>query len=320
MSNVTDTRRACEATSTSWAGRKTDNKIHICVHLFKQTPPGNWKNRVHVEYVWISPYSFEHTEWFFESKWNKNGKWNVVSCLVYAHSPMKYVFKTKKNKCLPAGVIDVNFSASSCVGDALLLLAVLCGVNGGNELPCESMLARTVVGAVAVTRVPQKLKSNLLPDKRASRSRRHFSLSMCTWETWAKEKKHTNRTETLKKCGNVFTIIIVILSRNILIKLEMWLFFPTETKSHAVHKYRMFGEKDTGKTHSNSFKQLECESILGRRSPVEWKEMWVARSCLILIITWIFFDTWIIRCDGDMIEAAQIQIDSTKFIRSNTFF
>lgn len=74
----------------------------------------------------------------------------------------------------------MNFSASSCIGDALLLLLLLCGVNGGNELPCESIV-RTVFGIWVETRgPPQKFKSNLLPDKRVSRSRRHFSLSICT--------------------------------------------------------------------------------------------------------------------------------------------
>lgn len=128
---------------------------------------------------------------------------------MYEHYDSRCVWVcSHKYKSLPVGVIDVNFSASSCVGDTLLLLPVLCGVNGGNELPCESMVARTAVDAVAATRVPQKLKSNLLPDKRASRSRRHFSLSMCTCEG--------------KKTRNVF--IIIILSRNVLIKLEIFWF------------------------------------------------------------------------------------------------
>lgn len=78
--------------------------------------------------------------------------------------------KINQNRILPAGV-----NGSSCIGDELLLL---CGVSGGNELPCESMVG--MAGAVAATRGPQKLKSNLLPDNLASRSRRHFSLSMCT--------------------------------------------------------------------------------------------------------------------------------------------
>lgn len=163
-------------------------------------------------------------------------------CLVSSRCTQSHeiCIKNRKKKiiCSPAGVIDVNFSASSCVGDALLLLAVLCGVNGGNELPCESMLARTVVGAVVVTRVPQKLKSNLLPDKRASRSRRHFSLSMCTWGTWAKEKKTKNgNVKNMRKC-----IYYYFIERNILIQLERrraslkWIQLPTEAKSHAVHK------------------------------------------------------------------------------------
>lgn len=76
---------------------------------------------------------------------------------------------------IPAGESDVNFSGSSWMGDELLLL---CGVSGGNEFPCESMLRTT--GAVTATRGPQKFRSSLLPDNLASRSRRHFSLSMCT--------------------------------------------------------------------------------------------------------------------------------------------
>lgn len=86
---------------------------------------------------------------------------------------------------LPDDDIGVNLSVSSCVGDTLLLLLVLCGDdNVDTALLCES-IARIDVIVVPWPRVvpPQKFKSNLLPVKRTSRSRSQRrasrSLSKC---------------------------------------------------------------------------------------------------------------------------------------------
>lgn len=68
---------------------------------------------------------------------------------------------------LPDGVSGVNLSVSSCVGDTLLLLLLLCGDdNVETALPCESIV-RIEFNAVGDARdrhdAPQKFKSNLLP-------------------------------------------------------------------------------------------------------------------------------------------------------------
>lgn len=90
--------------------------------------------------------------------------------------------KFNKVQHLPAGVMGVNFSLSSCVGDTLLLLLLLCGDdNVDTAFPCESIVRTDELSVVAEARgAPQKFKSNLLPVKRTSRSRRASrSLSKC---------------------------------------------------------------------------------------------------------------------------------------------
>lgn len=82
----------------------------------------------------------------------------------------------------------VYFSDSSCVGDTLLLLLLLCGDDTvDTALPCESMLRiePMAVGDARVRHVaPQKFKSSLLPAGRNSRSRSQRlasrSLSKCS--------------------------------------------------------------------------------------------------------------------------------------------
>lgn len=103
---------------------------------------------------------------------------------------------------LPDGVIGVNFSLSSCVGDTLLLLLLLCGDDSADTaFPCESIV-RTEASVAAVARgAPQKFKSNLLPVKRTSRSRRASrSLSKCNW--MEKRRKKNKRNDLLEKSIN----------------------------------------------------------------------------------------------------------------------
>ena len=102
---------------------------------------------------------------------------------------------------LPDGVIGANFSVSSCVGDTLLLLLLLWGDdNVDTAFPCESTV-RMELSVVAVARgAPQKFKSNLLPVKRTSRSRRASrSLSKCNCKKMEKnihlDESQTNQSQ-----------------------------------------------------------------------------------------------------------------------------
>lgn len=100
---------------------------------------------------------------------------------------------------LPDGVIGANFSLSSCVGDTLLLLLLLWGDdNVDTAFPCESTV-RMELSVVAVARgAPQKFKSNLLPVKRTSRSRRASrSLSKCNCKKW--EKIHSDNHKRINQ-------------------------------------------------------------------------------------------------------------------------
>lgn len=114
-----------------------------------------------------------------------------LMCSISLQAIFVYTFSTanlSKNRnissdyYLPFGVIGVNFSLSSCVGDTLLLLLLLCGDDKADTaFPCESIVRTDEFSVVAVARgAPQKFKSNLLPVKRTSRSRRASrSLSKC---------------------------------------------------------------------------------------------------------------------------------------------
>lgn len=123
-----------------------------------------------------------------------------LMCSISLQAIFVYTFSTansSKNRnissyYLPFGVIGVNFSLSSCVGDTLLLLLLLCGDDKADTaFPCESIVRTDEFSVVAVARgAPQKFKSNLLPVKRTSRSRRASrSLSKCN----CKEKKQKNQ-------------------------------------------------------------------------------------------------------------------------------
>lgn len=112
------------------------------------------------------------------------------------HTEIKACTPTDYHTHLPFGVIGENFSLSSCVGETLLLLLLLCGDdNADTALPCESMVRMDELSCVAVARgAPQKFKSNLLPVKRTSRSRRASrSLSKCNWN--ARRRKRRRRKE-----------------------------------------------------------------------------------------------------------------------------
>lgn len=129
-----------------------------------------------------------------------------LMCSISLQAIFVYTFSTanlSKNKnissdyYLPFGVIGVNFSLSSCVGDTLLLLLLLCGDDKADTaFPCESIVRTDEFSVVAVARgAPQKFKSNLLPVKRTSRSRRASrSLSKCNCKEKEKNKKKSIKT------------------------------------------------------------------------------------------------------------------------------